>query len=325
MERLSQAQALKHVSHLRDFDYLEDKRWRFYRVIGDTHPAGRVRVCLSYVPTPVKSPYIRHGRSYLKVSDELGYIVVRANFPELIYKDSLTQQQFIALAIEDIKHTYYPRLALKRMVQHGSHRTLNGFVSLLVDNGIDIGQIGIHGSLLLGLRQESYDFDLVIYGVGNCHLFRRILPQLKEGGFAEAGDQVIKSLALNALRNHPVGLDRMYRAKLARSHTLLCADDCYFSIHFSYDEGEYEDIGANVGRPVSVATFKGVVLDDSKSYFTPSTYIVQDSNAIYQVLAYSFAYYCAATTGDEVEVFGTLRENNVVTIDEPWHYITPAI
>jgi len=81
----------------------------------------------------------------------------------------------------------------------------------------------------------------------------------------------------------------------------------------------------NIGKPISPLKVRGILLDDSKSFFASYAYLIQGDDKTYQVIAYSFAYFYAASKEDEVEVFGTLRENNLVTVDEPCHYIIPAI
>ena len=313
------------MERFRDFDYLEDLNRRFYRVIGNHHPQGRVRVCLSYVPTSAKSEYRKEGQNYLKVSDEMGYLFTRDNFPELMYRNPFTEQQFIALPIQDIERVYSPRSVLEHITRSGTHPALNDFVSRLADYSINQTQIGIHGSVLLGLKEKVHDYDIVIYGIDNFHTYKENFPQLKKTGFKPINEEEIRGLAFSALRNHPVGLERMYAAKLARSSTVLLYKGFVFSIHFSYEEGEYESTPMQIGKSISLLTIKGILLDDSKSYFAPYAYLIQVDSEIYQVIAYSFAYFSVASEGDKVEVSGTLRDNNLITIDEPCHYIVPVI
>ena len=306
-----------------DFDYLEDKNGRFYRVIGHRYSPERLRVCLSYVPTLAKSEYTNKGVHYLKLSDELGYMAARANFPDLVYQHPLTQQVFIALPSKMIKELYDPRKKLKQVISAHTHPILNKFVSCLVESGIKECQIGIHGSLLLGLKEKVRDYDLVIYGFDNLSVYRQSLPKYVQAGFNPASAEEIRTLTLSALRNHPIGFERMYLARRSRRDTLLQHGAYIFSIHFSYEE--LEGVSEEIGKPVSPIRIKGVLLDDSKGFFAPYTYPVQVNKEIYRVIAYSFAYYSAVAIGEKTDVFGILRENKVITIDEPYHFITPVM
>lgn len=307
----------------RDFDYLEDKNGCFYKVIGNFHPPARIRVCLSYVPTSAKSQYAKNGMCYLKVSDETGYLFVKDNFPELMYRDPSTQQEFLAIPIKNVKQKCCPRSKLRQIITSTTHPVLNNFVLCLDKCGISENQIGIHGSLLLELKEEVHDYDIVIYGFRNLRAYKESLPKLNEAGFRQIDEEGLRNLTLGALRNHPIGFEQMYLAKLSRRDTLLLSDQCLFSIHFSYEKDE--GISEQIGKPISPLRIEGTLLDGSQGFFVPYTYPIQVADEIYQVIAYSFAYYSVASEGEEVEAFGELRENRRITIDRPYHYITPLV
>lgn len=314
---------LMNKSGIYDFDHVEDKSGRIFQVVGNDHPIRKLRVCLVYAPTTSKSDYKKGQKYYIKINDDMGNLSTKLNFSEIMYTHKKTMQTFIAISKRDVKKIFKPKDGLKKLVRLGKYPSLNKFVSILENFGINLDQIGIIGSLLFEMNKPTSDFDLIIYGTKNLNLYKKNIQKIYKLGFKSFTKKHISKLTFSAMRNYPIGFQSMYKIKSARKDTLFLTTDEHdiFSIHFATTESKQKL--KTLSSPISTVKIQGFVVDASEGYFRPHKYTIQTGAKKYVVTSYALSYYSAVRKDDRVEVLGTLRDQMQITLDESHHYIVP--
>ena len=154
------------------------------------------------------------------------------------------------------------------------------FVELLKEKAnISWSQLGISGSILVGLHTSASDIDPVVYGSKNCY---RVYFALKS--LLEDKKSLVKPYSLDGLRklfdfrskDTATSFEDFVRTESRKvmQGTFMGRD--YF-LRFVKDWNEVEEEYGTVRyKSVGYARIKATVIDDSEMIFTPCCYKIED-------------------------------------------------
>jgi len=244
-----------------------------YAVKGVSHPPKGVIA----VPN-----YIRVGGSVVKLkSFNSSMDFIRRHSRKFLKYDECLGQEVPYIPLEEITRVYDP-------IEGKSHLRIDAvanaalrMVDLLVENsGIESDFVGITGSVLLGLHNESSDIDIVVYGINNCLKVYETLRLMRESNMTgylsgDALEKVLRSRSDTFME--PIVWAKHERRKLTngifmgRPYTLKLIP---FPEEFwdKYGERRFKEIGRTIIR------FQ--VNNASKGIFTPCRYEVKVTSVI---------------------------------------------
>ena len=138
-------------ARIRDFFVTLDN-WIF--AVADYHHASGIRSMLRYVPDHC-GERVANGIKYRKLDFDDAFAFLRKVRPNYI-------QDLHVVPIEDVKRLYDPIVGLSEVMEQDSR--VNRIATILAEEGIPLQEMGITGSMLLGLHGPSSDIDFVVYG-----------------------------------------------------------------------------------------------------------------------------------------------------------------
>lgn len=301
----------------RDRDLFSTEEGWIFSVLGDVHPPNRVWSYLKYVPGP--GPWRSTGgrtysrafttytvRELLSIMDDL-----RMKRPEYLYYDPTVGNEVIAPPLDSVVEHWSTSEGLRRILEreetgHASRLELEALRMarwLEEHAGLRREDLGITGSLLLGIHHERSDIDLVVYGKRNL---LRAIEALREAGDPVrpgAGQGLIETL--RTIYRMPMEDARRLAARVAHKGFFGTTPYSVFGVREApmHEYGEYQYIG----RGIVEVTVE--VADSSESLFTPSVYLVEEKVfGIERIVSYHTVLGGLFEPGDRLQVRAKLEE-----------------
>lgn len=127
--------------------------------------------------------YIKSGdEQWHKVSTEQANTYLKKHHPGYLHYSVVLDAQLHAVGVDKIVQHHQPRQRLRQILNNQQRdkveRDLYDLCLLFQQNGLDLAQAGVTGSILIGVQQQSSDIDLVFYGREDFHKARAITADL---------------------------------------------------------------------------------------------------------------------------------------------------
>jgi hypothetical protein len=321
--------------------YVETPEGLLFSVKGVHHPEGLVVAYLRYVPDP-KGDRTRDRRRFRRVYDlDETKRYLRANAPEYlnyIHSKELTLQ---SIPQERITKVYDPTEKTRSIIHHPENmlemETAKFVSSISTEGGVPVSEIGVSGSLLIGLAKSTSDIDLVIFGTENGRKAYDAVRKLR------ARTDWVRPYTLQDVV--PVAAERWKDPELFR---LMLETEAGKVLHGKVDETDYfirlvpspQEYRREIkSKPLGKVTLNVKVLDAGMSIFTPCIYIVDDCSyvepssgpEVTQLASYRGRFTEQASEGETVKVRGSLEEITYpeetvhrVMLGDMMDYIVPA-
>jgi hypothetical protein len=268
----------------REGDLVETLDGNIFDVKGLVHPPGKVVAFIRFTPDP-KGDRKRGNMSYRKVYPlQERYELLQKLFPQYLVFDTIFDEQLCEVPMEVIKRHYKPQEGLQTLRRKHQPDKVEmdalEFAEFLKKNvSVSWSNLGISGSLLVGLHKSSSDIDPIVYGSENC---RKVYSTLKS--LLQRKDSPAKPYTLNELKrlfdfrskDTVMSFEDFLRTESRkilqgmfkrRDYFVRCVKD-WSEIDERYGKVRYKSIG--------YARIKAKVTDDSEMIFTPCRYKVAD-------------------------------------------------
>jgi predicted nucleotidyltransferase len=159
-------------------DFIETAEGLIFAVVGQGTEHGKVLCFLRYV---------KDNPGWKKVTTEPANAFLKQHHPDYLHYSPVLDAHLHAVAMDRIVKHHQPKQRLQQVMQakkkDAVERDLFQLCDLLQQHGLDLTQIGITGSILVGVqKQQSSDIDLVCYGRAVFHQCRAITRELIERG-----------------------------------------------------------------------------------------------------------------------------------------------
>jgi hypothetical protein len=321
--------------------YVETPEGLLFSVKGVHHPEGLVVAYLRYVPDP-KGDRTRDRRRFRRVYDlDETQRYLRANAPAYLNYIQSKELTLQSIPQERITKVYKPTEKTRSITRHPENRlemeTAKFVSSISTEGGVPVSEIGVSGSLLIGLAKSTSDIDLVIYGAENGRKAYDAVRKLR------ARTDWVRPYTLQDVV--PVAAERWKDQKLFR---LMLETEAGKVLHGKVDETDYfirlvpspQEYRREIkSKPLGKVTLNVKVLDAGMSIFTPCIYIVDDCSyvepssgpEVTQLASYRGRFTEQASEGQTVKVRGSLEEVTYpeetvhrVMLGDTMDYIVPA-
>jgi len=253
--------------------YIETEDHVVFAVKGVSHPPGGIIAVPKYVRS--KGSTVRLGG----FSSSMEFL--RKNRPDLLVYDECLGQEIPLIPLKEIARVYDPIDGKNCLKEDAVSSAALKMVNVLVEHsGVESDAVGITGSVLLGIHDDSSDIDLVIYGMRNCLKVYEALRLMRESNITEclSGRALEKVLGsrLDTFMERTVWEEHEKRKLtngvfMGRPYTLKLVP---------LPEEFWDRYGERCFREIGRSTVRFKVKDASKSIFTPCSYGVKVVNVI---------------------------------------------
>ncbi|MGB8217173.1 MAG: nucleotidyltransferase domain-containing protein [Candidatus Methanoperedens sp.] len=289
-------------TRLRDFIITHDD-WIF--AVADYCYEGGIRSILRYVPDPEgkRGKY----KKYRKLDFDDAFVFMKKERPEWLSDVHI-------IPWDSVKQILAPNERLPFLVKKNSK--VKAIVNAL--KAIPLDKMGVTGSLLAGLENESSDIDFIVYG-SSWFKARDIIARAKieKNPITEISDEMWHEIYKK--RKPELPFDEFLRHELRKGNRGMVGGT-YFDLLYVRD---WEDIAPCLrGQDIGYETIEATVTNADFSFDSPAIYKI-DNPGISYVLSYTHTYAGQALVGERieargvVEVVGNMKRLVVGTTREP--------
>ena len=278
-------------------DFIETTEGLIFAVVGQGTERGKVLCFLRY---------IKDNLGWKKVTTERANAFLKQYHPGYLHYSPVLDAHLHAVAIDRIVKHHQPKHRLQQIMQEDRQdaieRDLLQLCDLLQQYGLDLTQIGITGSILVGVQKQSSDIDLICYGRAVFHQCRAITRKLiEQGQLQELNDkdwqQSYQRRSCELSYADYVWHERRKTNKAVingRKFDLSFIDGLVRSESISYQK-------------CGVITLQCKVVDDTHAFDYPAEFKI-DHEYFDAIVSFTATYTGQAVKGETVEVSGIVEQ-----------------
>lgn len=296
-------------------DFIETAEGLIFAVVEQGLEDGKVLCFLRYVNTP---------SGWKKVATELANNLLQQQHPGHLHYSQILDAHLHAVAVDRIVKHHQPKQRLQQLMQAIRHdiardgvyaasqpgagaaaveQDLMRLCELFGQHGLDLAQIGITGSILVGVQNRDSDIDLVCYDREIFHQCRAITRKLIELGQLQALNDLDWGQSYER-RSCELSLDD-YVWHERRKCNKAVINGRKFDLNFidccaSSEAVSYQKRGAII--------LQCKVIDDTFGFDYPAEFKI-DHEQIDSIVSFTATYTGQAVSGEVVEVSGVLEQS----------------
>ncbi len=275
-------------------DFFETKDGWIFAVADYTHPNG-IRSLLRYVPDPSGERQVG-GRRYKKLDFDPAFEFLRRERPEYISDLHVVPE-------EDILRFFRSHEELRSVAAKDAR--VNKVATLLSEAGVPWEEMGITGSMLIGLHGPSSDIDFVVYGPWWWKA-REIVACAKADGSIEDLDEATWR-KIYSKRKPEISFEEFVLHEKRKGNRGMI-DGTYFDLLFTRD---WSQIRPNLpGKVIGRRRIVAEVQDATFAFDSPAIFLLKHDE-VKEIFCYSHTYAGQALPGEIVEAQGVVEETAI--------------
>jgi uncharacterized protein len=276
-------------ARIRDF-FLTKEGWIF-AVADYSHPNG-LRSMLRYVPD-AEGEREADGIRYRKMDFDPAYEFLRRERPDWA-------QDLHVVPLSHVQRFYSPSEGLLSVAEQDPR--VGTIAVLLAEAGVPWEQMGITGSMLLGLHGPSSDIDFVVYGP-LWWKARDIVAQAKARGIIGDIDELTWK-KIYTKRKPEITFDEfMLHEKRKGNRGMI--QGTYFDLLFTREWNQIQTQLA--GKPAGEGRIEARVTNADFAFDSPAIFHL-DHPEVKEIFCYSHTYSGQALPGETIDAKGVLEE-----------------
>ena len=319
-----------------------------FKVYANKHPEGFVIAKPKYIPEDLIQ-FTGLGKRFIlekcmtrfnlfnkKEIVEENLKRLKEKFPETFYESKGHKNWFLGVPVGKIKRIHDPRKGLKELMKVPEKdldsylKSVRGIISLIIQAGIDLNNIGIsHSTLLANYTPGKSDIDILVFGKENGWKVVKFMEKVEHPLLKWKSKEDWARYYKDRIVSEQFSIDE-YVFNMERKRDDGFFDGNVFSIFcvekpeevwYNWDE-EHE--------PVGTTKIKARVKDDYNSIVRPGYYELEDSEIIEsevgnknikikRIINWSRPFSLQVRTGEKIEACGLLEK--VKTKDEEFYQL----
>ncbi|MBK8814668.1 MAG: hypothetical protein IPN42_03795 [Methylococcaceae bacterium] len=243
-----------------------------------------------------------------KVKTDIANTYLKQYFPHYLHHSEVLDADLHAVEVRDIVRHYKPRerlqFILASLQRDSVEQDLFELCRLFQRNGLDIAQIGVTGSLLIGVQQSGSDIDLVFYDRDLFHHARKITAHLIESGKLSDLDETDWQASFDR-RSCALSLaDYVWHERRKCNKALI--NGRKFDLNLVAEN--VEQTGATY-KKCGATVIQCKIVDDRYGFDYPAMYSI-DHAEIRSVVCFIATYTGQAFKGETVEIAGLVEQGD---------------
>ena len=272
-------------------DFFETKDGWIFAVSDYSHPEG-LRSLLRYVPDEAGEREAC-GRRFRKMDFDQAFEFLKRVRPDYVHDLHVVPES-------DVVRYYQPSVGLKSLA--GKDPRVMKIAEILHEGGVPWQEMGITGSMLLGLHSSSSDIDFVVYGP-MWWKARSIVMQAKARGLIEDLDEFTWKKIYSKRKPEISFEEFMLHEKRKGNRGMI--DGTYFDLLFTRDWSQISP--QPVGRSIGQSLIEAKVVDAEFAFDSPAIFRL-DHPRIKEIFCFTHTYAGQALPGETIEAKGVLEE-----------------
>ncbi len=277
-------------------DFIQTKERLVFAVVEQGLENGKVLCFLRY---------IWQGGSWQKLATQQANEFLKQQYPQYLFFSELKNAHLHAVLVTDIDVHFQPLQCLQALLSKPNPDKIEqdfiDLCQLFNAQGIQLQDLGVTGSLLIGAQNILSDIDLVVYGRYKFHQLRSVvkqlisldkLQQLNESDWLESYQRRLCALSYSDYVWHE---QRKYNKALINSRKF---DLNLIQLQAEERATSYQKQGAIIIR--------ALVVDAQYAFDYPARFLIRH-DAVSEVISYTATYTGQAGQGETIEVSGQLE------------------
>lgn len=280
-------------------DFIQTKEGLVFAVVEQGLENGRVLCFLRYKLT---------GSSWQKLATAEANQFLLQHYPQYLFFSAVKSAHLHAVSVADISIHHQPVKRLQQILAKLTpdiiEQDLIALCQLLQAEGIQLHDLGITGSLLLGAQQAGSDIDFLVYDRKLFHQLRKLIKKM----LSEDKLQQLDKPAWHDSYQRRQG-DLSYTEYVwheQRKYNKALINRRKFDLSLNAQTGELTSISYQKQGAVLIQTR---VIDDQYAFDYPARLLI-DHQDITEVVCYTATYTGQAEKGEVIEVSGQLELSN---------------
>jgi len=317
-----------------DGDTFVTKEGFILNTFGYEHPNDRVFAFLKYIPAEYKELFnvemlertweysgkqlFRAEKLYTAKNYQTFIEAFRKNFPDYLYYDQYRDKELITAPLNKIEEVFVPREKLVWLRNLPKRDQLQDMALELIElidkeSGVELKDMGVHGSIALNMHAPQSDIDFVVYGTDN---FRKV----------EAGvERMVNAAKLSYIVGNRLDAARKFQGRYKKKIFMYNATRQFEDVKIKY--GQYKF------TPLDPVRFICTISDDRETMYRPATYKIsgykpQDPESELpldkipvQVISNIGCYRNIAKKGSQIKVAGKLERVESTSSSEVFYQV----
>lgn len=273
----------------KDRDFIETPEGFLFCVVGYLHPPDKYTAYLKYSPSQ-EGRWHRQGRAFQRelafyhahqVGQTLDFLQER--YPEYVHYCPVRDMTFSMVPHKRTQTYYVPEERLAQILANPSDRLEEELCrvveSIQANTGIPTAEIGVTGSILLGIHDPSFsDIDLNILGRQNAGRLRSLMSAMELPDTSPMKEAYIDEWCQGVVRHFGLSYSQA-RWLISRRWNFVHygAEQYTISLHPTRTDDEIEEVyGDHIYRDAGDAYLQATIADVRDAIFLPAIYRVED-------------------------------------------------
>jgi predicted nucleotidyltransferase len=278
-------------------DFIETAEGLIFAVVSQEIEQDKVLCFLRYVSYP---------DGWRKVNTEVANDFLKLDHPHYLHHSPILDAHLHAVAQPRIIKHHRPKQRLQQLLNADNHdaveQDLLSLANLFQQNGLNLADIGITGSLLIGVQQHGSDIDVVCYGRNVFQRCRAItekliglgrLQNLTEQDWMESYQRRDCALSFDEYVWHE-----------QRKTNKAIINGRKFDLNFIDDHAVVE---SEVYQKIGSINLHCKIVDDTYGFDYPAVFKI-DHEYIDSIVCFTATYTGQALRGETVQVSGVLEQ-----------------
>jgi len=274
-------------------DFIQTTEGLVFAVVAQGLEQGKVLCFLRYV---------RQGSSWRKLDTQKANQLLSEHYPQYLFYSQVKSAALHAVNVQSIVIHHQPKQRLQDLLTKKNpdiiEQDLLDLCRILLVQGIDLKDVGITGSLLIGAQNLSSDIDLVVYGREKFHQLRGLIKQLIQQGQLQ---QLAEQDWLESYQRRQCDLSYAdYVWHEQRKYNKALISHRKFDLNLLELSSEAESIDY---QKKGMGLIQATVLDAQYGFDYPARFLIEHEQAS-EVVCYTATYTGQAEQGERIEVSG---------------------
>ena len=288
------------MNSYRPKDFIETAEGLIFAVVTDEPEQERILASLRYQRTT---------GGYRKLSTSDANQLLKSRYSHYLYYSKARDVTLHGVPRERIVHHHQPRRRLQALCEKAATDAMEAKLVRLAKHfeahGLDLSEMGVTGSLLIGAHKPASDIDLVLYRREAFFKAREIIKLLLEKGQLEPLDESLWQDAY-ARRGCTLSYEE-YLWHERRKYNKAAIEQTKFDISLLTADRWQELLRYRKQGRQSLRT---TIADDNHRFDYPARYTL-DHPSIREAISYTATYAGQALRGERVEIQGQLEVSAV--------------